>query len=58
MYQGPQNIKHKTYKPKLKGDIEKIKAAVELMSKAKRPLFYTGGEIGRASCRERVSLTV
>src|SRR5437762_8307517 len=44
-YQGPQNIKHKTYKPKLKGDIEKIKAAVELMSKAKRPLFYTGGGV-------------
>ena len=44
-YQGPQNIKHKTYKPKLKGDIEKIKAAVALMSKAKRPLFYTGGGV-------------
>ena len=44
-YVGPQNIKHKTYKPKVKGDIEKIKAAVELMSKAKRPLFYTGGGI-------------
>ena len=42
---GPQNIKHKTYKPKVKGDIEKIKAAVELMSKAKRPLFYTGGGV-------------
>ncbi|MDQ2954036.1 MAG: acetolactate synthase 3 large subunit [Pseudomonadota bacterium] len=44
-YQGPQNIKHKTYKPKLKGDIEKIKAAVELIGKAKRPLFYTGGGV-------------
>ena len=44
-YQGPQNIKHKTYKPKLKGDIEKIKAAVALMGKAKRPLFYTGGGV-------------
>ena len=44
-YVGPQNIKHKTYNPKIKGDIEKIKAAVELMSKAKRPLFYTGGGV-------------
>ena len=44
-YVGPQNIKHKTYNPKVKGDIEKIKAAVELMSKAKRPLFYTGGGV-------------
>src|SRR6187455_1795112 len=39
-YVGPQNIKHKTYNPRIKGDIEKIKAAVDLMSKAKRPLFY------------------
>ncbi len=44
-YVGPQNIKHKTYNPKVKGDIEKIKAAVELIAKAKRPLFYTGGGI-------------
>src|SRR3954466_6476426 len=29
-YVGPQNIKHKTYNPRIKGDIEKIKAAVEL----------------------------
>ena len=31
--------------PKLKGDMDKIKAAVELMAKAKRPVFYTGGGI-------------
>jgi len=45
IYFGPQNIKHKTYTPKLKGDIEKIKLAVDLISKAKRPLFYTGGGV-------------
>src|SRR5215203_2255718 len=28
MYQGPKNIEHKTYKPKLKGDIDKIEAAI------------------------------
>jgi acetolactate synthase I/II/III large subunit len=44
-YIGPRNIQHKTYRPKLKGDIEKIKAAVELMRNAKRPLFYTGGGV-------------
>jgi acetolactate synthase-1/2/3 large subunit len=44
-YIGPRNIQHKTYRPRLKGDIEKIKAAVELMRHAKRPLFYTGGGV-------------
>jgi acetolactate synthase-1/2/3 large subunit len=44
-YHGPKNIEHKTYKPKLKGDLDRIKAAIELMRNAKRPLFYTGGGI-------------
>ena len=63
MYQGPKNIQHKTYRPRLKGDPEKIKAAVEMMAKAKRPLFYTGGGIinsGTAASnllRELVKLT-
>ena len=62
-YVGPQNIKHKTYTPKLKGDIEKIKAAVELMSRAKRPVFYTGGGVVNSGSeashllRELVKLT-
>ena len=45
IYQGPKNVEHKTYKPKLKGDLDKIKAAIDLMRQAKRPLFYTGGGI-------------
>ncbi len=44
-YSGPQNIKHKTYTPKIKGDLDRIKAAVELMASAKKPLFYTGGGV-------------
>src|SRR3954464_14406692 len=39
-YQGPKNIEHKTYKPKLKGDPDKIETAIALMRNAKRPLFY------------------
>ena len=45
IYTGPTNVKHKTYTPKLKGDMDKVKAAVELMAKAKRPVFYTGGGV-------------
>jgi acetolactate synthase I/II/III large subunit len=44
-YQGPRNVEHKTYKPRTKGDPERIKAAIELMRHAKKPLFYTGGGI-------------
>ena len=40
-----RTFQHKGYKPKLKGDLDKIKAAVELMAHAKRPLFYTGGGV-------------
>jgi acetolactate synthase-1/2/3 large subunit len=44
-YQGPQNIEHKTYKPRTKGDPAKIRSAIELMRRARRPLFYTGGGV-------------
>tara|TARA_R110000824_G_scaffold390760_17_gene587966 strand:+ start:3485 stop:5242 length:1758 start_codon:yes stop_codon:yes gene_type:complete len=44
-YVGPQNIVHKTYRPKIKGDIDAIKQAVDLIANAKKPLFYTGGGI-------------
>ncbi|WP_454683352.1 acetolactate synthase 3 large subunit [Ancylobacter moscoviensis] len=45
MYIGPENIQHKTYQPRLKGDPEKIRTAVELLAKAKRPILYTGGGV-------------
>ncbi|QTL05363.1 acetolactate synthase 3 large subunit [Aquabacter sp. L1I39] len=44
-YVGRENIEHKTYKPKLFGDAEKIAAAVEMIAHAKRPIFYTGGGV-------------
>ena len=44
-YTGPKNVEHKSYKPRLKGDISKIQAAIELMKNAKRPVFYTGGGV-------------
>jgi acetolactate synthase-1/2/3 large subunit len=44
-YVGPKNVVHKTYHPKVKGDIDKIKAAVELFANAKKPILYTGGGV-------------
>jgi acetolactate synthase I/II/III large subunit len=45
IYSRPKDFQHKGYRPKLKGDLERIKAAIELMRQAKRPLFYTGGGV-------------
>lgn len=44
-YRGPENIAHKTYVPKLKGDMSAITKVAELLATAKRPIFYTGGGV-------------
>src|SRR4051812_20672374 len=44
-YLRPRNAGHKTYRPALKGDIARIKTAIEMMASAKRPVFYTGGGV-------------
>ena len=44
-YFRPNTFHHQGYKPRLNGDPARIKQAVELMAKAKRPLFYTGGGV-------------
>jgi acetolactate synthase I/II/III large subunit len=62
-YAKPKEFQHKGYRPKLKGDPDRIKQAVAMMATAKRPLFYTGGGIinsGAAASkllRELVKLT-
>jgi acetolactate synthase I/II/III large subunit len=62
-YARPTENRHKTYRPKVQGDMEKIRAAVELMASAKRPVFYTGGGVVNsgpqavAALRELVRLT-
>jgi len=44
-YVPPDDITHKTYRPKVDGNAQDIEAAVEAMVNAKRPLFYGGGGI-------------
>ena len=44
-YSGPGNVKHKTYRPRIKGDAGKIAKAVDMIAKAKRPVIYGGGGI-------------
>ncbi|MBL0403115.1 acetolactate synthase 3 large subunit [Microvirga aerilata] len=44
-YVRPLSNQHKTYRPTVKGDMDHIRAAIELMANAKRPVFYTGGGV-------------
>jgi acetolactate synthase-1/2/3 large subunit len=62
-YVGPSASKPKTYRPRVDGDPMAIRAAVEVIARAKRPIFYTGGGIinagphASALLRELVRLT-
>ena len=62
-YDRPKDNQHKTYRPQVEGDIEKIRTAVKLMAGAKKPVFYTGGGVinsgdeASATLRELVRLT-
>jgi acetolactate synthase-1/2/3 large subunit len=38
-------LRHQSYRPQLDGDAAAIEAAVDLMLKAERPIFYTGGGV-------------
>jgi len=44
-YVPPGQVTRRSYKPQIKGDIAKIEEACELISKAKKPLFYCGGGV-------------
>jgi acetolactate synthase-1/2/3 large subunit len=45
IYTPPQTAPRTSYQPKLDGDLEKIKAAVELMATARKPVIYSGGGV-------------
>ena len=63
MYTPPQTAPRSSYRPKLQGDLEQIRAAVELMASAKRPIIYSGGGVVNSGpeashlLRELVELT-
>jgi acetolactate synthase-1/2/3 large subunit len=53
-YVPPTRVKHKSYKPQIKGELSDIQAAVELLSQAKKPIIYAGGGVvnsGPAACQ-------
>ena len=53
-YTGSRATKHKTYRPQVKGDTERVKQAVDLLAEAKKPIIYAGGGVinsGTAACQ-------
>ncbi|SBW07385.1 acetolactate synthase III, large subunit [uncultured Alphaproteobacteria bacterium] len=52
-YVQAEQVRHKSYRPPVKGDAAQIEKAVALMASAKRPVFYCGGGVinsGPAAC--------
>ena len=53
-YVGPNDTRHKSYNPRVKGDPALIEEAVDLIASAKRPILYAGGGVinsGREASR-------
>jgi acetolactate synthase I/II/III large subunit len=50
-YAPPETVAHKSYRPQVEPDPRRIEEAVELIAKARRPLFYGGGGIVNAGPR-------
>ena len=44
-YVGPQGITARTYQPRVKPDQSAIRAAIDLIATAKKPVLYTGGGV-------------
>ncbi|MEM7300211.1 MAG: acetolactate synthase 3 large subunit [Pseudomonadota bacterium] len=45
IYTGPNHTEHKSYRPRVSGDLNKIREAVELMANARKPIIYSGGGV-------------
>ncbi len=56
-YVEKKNAQLHHYQPKTKPDADQIEAAIELLSTAKKPVFYTGGGIINAGTKASEALT-
>ena len=57
-YAAPKKpVQHKSYRPQVKPDPKKIEQAVDLLAKAKRPIFYVGGGVVNAGPKASKLLT-
>ncbi len=56
-YLAPGEVKHQSYRPRLKTDKKTIQEAVEMIAQAKRPLIYAGGGVINSGDRASTLLT-
>ncbi len=56
LYERPADNGHKTYRPVVEGDETRIRQAVELMARSKRPILYTGGGVINSGPRASAAL--
>jgi acetolactate synthase-1/2/3 large subunit len=42
-YIGPETVRHRSYRPKVDGDLDRIDVALDLLAQAERPIVYAGG---------------
>ncbi len=56
-YVAKHKVRRKSYQPRTKADPKKIKQAVEMLAKAKRPIFYAGGGVVNSGPASSKALT-
>jgi acetolactate synthase I/II/III large subunit len=56
-YVAAEDVVHKTYQPRTEPEDKRIEQAVELIAKAKKPIFYTGGGVINSGPRAAELLT-
>ncbi|NBB82489.1 MAG: acetolactate synthase 3 large subunit [Alphaproteobacteria bacterium] len=56
-YTAPEEVVHKSYRPQAVPEGDKVARAMEIIAKAKRPIFYTGGGVINAGPRAAELLT-
>lgn len=56
-YQGPEVVRQAHYQPRRVPQTEAVEAAIALMAKAEKPVFYTGGGVINAGTKAAALLT-
>ncbi|HJT13272.1 MAG TPA: thiamine pyrophosphate-binding protein, partial [Dongiaceae bacterium] len=56
-YDGPANVRHRTYRPQTEADPALIEKAIDMIAGAKRPIFYCGGGVINAGAEASKLLT-
>ena len=56
-YIAPEHVIHKSYKPQVMPKREEVQQAIDILAKARKPIFYTGGGVINSGLRAAELLT-